>query len=253
MTNQLRPRAAGPRRVALVTGASRGVGAEVACRLGAQGWTVIVAYREKRARAQQVLDSIRSAGGVALGVSADLTCDSGIAAIARAVRGTGTGLDALVLNASGGLEQDRPLEYAMAINRDAQLRLVNELLPLLAAGARIVFVTSHWAHFHGQLPGIAEYEPVAVSKRAGEDALRARLSNVAPSEASLVVVTGDVIEGTITPRLLERARPGILDDHRQSVGSFPTVEEFAAVIVQAATDPTVASGTTLQVNAKVTA
>ena len=253
MTNQSRPPATRPRRVALVTGASRGVGAEVACQLGAQGWTVIIAYREKRARAQQVIDSIRKAGGAALGVAADLTCDSGIAAISRAVRGTGTGLDALILNASGGLEKSRPADYAMTINRDAQLRLVNEMLPLLAAGARIVFVTSHWAHFHGELPGIAEYESVAMSKRAGEDAIRARLSGINPADASLVVVTGDVIEGTITPRLLERARPGILDDHRQSVGSFPTVQEFAAAIVQAATDHTLASGITLQVDARVTA
>ena len=69
----------------------------------------------------------------------------------------------------------------MAINRDAQLRLVRLLLPHMPPGARIVFVTSHQAHFHGHKQVPADYEPVAASKRAGEDVLRSLIPNSPPA------------------------------------------------------------------------
>src|ERR1700678_3030756 len=61
--------------------------------------------------------------------------------------------DILVLNASGGLEQDKAADYAMQLNLTAQVNLVNGALPLMPSGGRIVFVTSHLAHFYGTAPG----------------------------------------------------------------------------------------------------
>ena len=46
---------------------------------------------------------------------------------------------------------------------------------LLAPGATVVHVTSHWAHLYGSVPQLPDYEPVARSKHAGEEALRARI------------------------------------------------------------------------------
>ncbi len=57
-------------------------------------------------------------------------------------------LDTLVLNASGGLESGAEPAYAMRLNRDAQRRLVELALPMMPAGSRVVFVTSHQAHFY---------------------------------------------------------------------------------------------------------
>jgi len=51
-------------------------------------------------------------------------------------------------------------------DRDAQVNVVEGALPHLAEGARIVFVTSHQAHFIRTTPTMPEYEPVALSKRA---------------------------------------------------------------------------------------
>jgi 3-oxoacyl-[acyl-carrier protein] reductase len=51
---------------------------------------------------------------------------------------------------------------------------------------------------------------------------------------ALVVVSGDMIEGTITPRLLERMNRGLTQSRRDEAGSLPTVDEFARAIADAA-------------------
>ena len=120
-------------------------------------------------------------------------------------------LDALVLNASGGLERDLVAAdpaYPRRLNRDAQLAVVEGALPLLGTGGTIVFVTSHWAHLYGQVEQLPAYEPVAATKREGEAALRDRQPALAAQGIRLLVVTGDLVEGTITPKLLARAAGG---------------------------------------------
>jgi len=143
-------------------------------------------------------------------------------------------LDIVVLTASGGLEKNAASDYAMRLNRDAQLAVVEGALPLMPEGGRIVFVTSHLAHFHGQKPVMPEYEIVASSKRAGESALRERLPELRKAGVSLVVVSGDLIDGTVTPKLLNRMRPGVIDDRRKEAGWLPTTEDFARAITNAA-------------------
>lgn len=235
--------------VALVTGASRGIGATVACLLADAGADIVINYRSKAARAEEVAAVVSAAGRRALTVQADLSEADELRVMAAEVAQSFGRLDMLVLNASGGLEKDRDPGYALRLNHDAQLATLDVLLPLLQPGGVVVFVTSHWAHFYGQHQLIDAYIPIAVSKRAGEDALRARIPALAERGVRLVVVSGDIIEGTITPKLLERAHPGMLSGRRAAVGQLPTVEEFARAIVAAATDPALPSGHTVFVGA----
>ncbi|MGC7094980.1 SDR family oxidoreductase [Amycolatopsis lurida] len=230
-------------RIALVTGASRGIGAETARLLGAAGATVFVNYREKARRAQQVVDEITAAGGTARAVGADLTDPAAAGAMVQEIQSRCGRLDLLVLNASGGMERGAAPDYALRLNRDAQLSLVDTARPLLVPRARIVFVTSHQAHFHGVQPVYREYEPIAASKRAGEDALRARIPALASRGISLVVVSGDMVEGTITPTLLDRVHPGAIDDRRTRGGALPTISGFAREIVTAAEMPVISGHT----------
>ncbi len=153
----------------------------------------------------------------------------------------------VVLNASGGLERDADPGYAMRLNRDAQVRTLDEAVDLMPEGGRVVFVTSHLAHFHGQQPVPEVYEPVAASKRAGEDTLRARIPELAARGVSLVVVSGDLIDGTTTPKLMDRKMPGLIAYRRDSVGHLPTIDEFARALGEAAADATLASGDTVYV------
>ena len=233
------------RRTVLVTGASRGVGAESAKLFASHGYDVAVNYRSKIRRAEQVAEAIRANGQDALLVEADMTDGDAVDSMFVQIEDGFGGLDLLVLNASGGLEKDVAADYGMALNRDAQVRAAEKALPLIRAGGRVVFVTSHLAHFFGTKPGVPEYDVVAESKHAGEVALRAMIPLFSASGVDLIVVSGDLLEGSITPKLLDRVRPGVISSRRDEAGSLPTVEEFAAAVVEAALDSSLNTGDTV--------
>jgi 3-oxoacyl-[acyl-carrier protein] reductase len=230
-------------RIALVTGSSRGIGADTVRYLAAAGAAVVVNYRSKAPRAEKVVSEIVASGGRAIAIGADLTDPASVASMfERAVAELGP-IDILVLNASGGMETGMGEDYAMRLNRDAQVNVVEGALAHLAPGARIVFVTSHQAHFIRTTPTMPEYEPVALSKRAGEDALRAKIDELEAAGFELVVVSGDMIEGTITATLLERANPGAIEARKQDAGRLYNVSEFAAEVAAAAVEPVPAEHT----------
>ncbi|HAA79947.1 MAG TPA: short chain dehydrogenase, partial [Microbacteriaceae bacterium] len=109
-------------------------------------------------------------------------------------------------------------------------------LPLMEPGSRVVFVTSHQAHFIREVETMPEYVPVALSKRAGEDALRGMIDQMSTVGVEFVVVSGDMIEGTVTATLLNRANPGVIEARKEQVGKLYNVEEFAAEVALAAVE-----------------
>jgi len=235
------------RRVAVVTGGSRGIGAATCRVLATRGFDVAFTYRNKVSRADEVAGWIEQAGATALGIQADITDAGALATFVDRLGAWRPAVDLLVLNASGGLERDllaTDPNYPMRINRDAQLATLDAVVTLLARGSTVVFVTSHWAHLYGEVPQLPDYEPVAKSKHAGETALRARIAELAERGVRLVVVTGDLVEGTITARLLERRSPGLID--ARTAGSV-TAEQFAVAIVDTALNASLPTSATVVV------
>jgi 3-oxoacyl-[acyl-carrier protein] reductase len=232
-------------KVALVTGASRGIGAAVAQLLAERGADLVINYRNKVARAEEIATKIREIDRRVVLVKADITNELEVRSMIQSIATNFDRLDLLVLNASGGLEKDKSADYAMDLNLTAQERLVELAVPLMPIGGRIVFVTSHLAHFYGQKPVYELYEPVAASKYAGEQALRNRIPQLTDKGISLIVVSGDLIEGTITPKLMQRANPGLIDERREQAGSLPSVEDFASAIADTCTDANLNSGSTV--------
>ncbi|BDZ38321.1 SDR family oxidoreductase [Microbacterium suwonense] len=232
-------------KVALVTGSSRGIGADTVRYFAQAGADVVINFRNKAPRAEKLATELRALGVRTLVVGADLTDSDSVAGMFAQVREEFGRLDILVLNASGGMEGGMAEDYALKLNRDAQVGVLTAAEPLMGDGSRVVFVTSHQAHFIRTTPTMPEYEAVATSKRAGEDALRELIPGLAEKGIGFTVVSGDMIEGTITATLLERMNPGAIAGRREAAGKLYNVSEFAAEVAQAAVDPVPADNTRL--------
>lgn len=231
----------------LITGSSRGIGASIALIAAERGANVVINYRSKERRALNVGRQARAFGSKTILAQADLTSSADLDNIFTQIKDEYNSLDILILNASGGLEKDKDSDYALKLNRDAQIDVLMRSVKLMKAGSKIIFVTSHLAHFYGEKPIIPGYEPIAKSKKAGENALRELIPDLEEKDISLIIVSGDLIEGTITPKLFERASPGLIEKRREQAGALPTTQEFATVIVDAVADENLKTGSTIYV------
>ena len=136
-------------QIALVTGASRGLGRATAARLAEAGARVIVHYSSSRDAADNLVADIRSKGGQADAVAADLAAADGAHVLAQAVKDLGvTSLDIIVANAGvahlATIEEETVEEFdrQFAVNVRAPFFLVQQLLPVLSEGARIILLSS---------------------------------------------------------------------------------------------------------------
>lgn len=137
-------------KVALVTGASRGIGAATAIALAARGAHVVITARTA-AGLEQVEQAIFDAGGSATIAPLDLTHTDAIAKLATAVGERWKALDTLVLNAAtlgslAAVPAIDPKEFAqvLTLNVSAQAAMLAAFDPLLrrSEGARVIGVTS---------------------------------------------------------------------------------------------------------------
>jgi NAD(P)-dependent dehydrogenase (short-subunit alcohol dehydrogenase family) len=156
-------------KVALVTGASRGIGRSTALRLGSRGAFVVVHYHRRADLASEVIEEIRKAGGCAAAVQADLAQPMAAPTLFAAVdqvlaEQTGeTAIDILVNNAGvniGGTIADiteADLDEMLAVNVKAPFFITQHALPRLRDGGRVMFMSSTVART--AYPGYAGYAP----------------------------------------------------------------------------------------------
>jgi NAD(P)-dependent dehydrogenase (short-subunit alcohol dehydrogenase family) len=136
-------------QIALVTGASRGIGQAAARARAQNGARVLVHYGRGREEAELLVSDIRGAGGYAEAIAADLAAVDGAHVLAEKVRKIVDGrLDILVANA--GISKSVPIEgltvedfdRLFAVNVRAPYFLVQQLLPVLQDGSNVIFVSS---------------------------------------------------------------------------------------------------------------
>lgn len=142
-------------RVALVTGATRGIGAEVATRLANEGWDLVVTARSSAPLEKFATTLAEQTGRQITPVESDLSLESAPDAIASQFHHLHDRLDALVLNAGMGSIGAfgeyplRRLDKLLAINVRAAYALIQQFLPVLRRtgevsehGARVIALSS---------------------------------------------------------------------------------------------------------------
>ena len=158
-------------KVALVTGASRGIGAAIATRLAADGFTVIVNYSGNAAPAEALVRQIEQAGGKALAAQADVSHAAEVKRMFDAAESTFGGIDVLVNNA--GIMSlakvadvtDEAIDRLLAVNLKGSINTMREAATRLRDGGRIV-------NFSSSVVGL--YQPtygVYAATKAGVEAL----------------------------------------------------------------------------------
>ncbi|QFZ20911.1 SDR family oxidoreductase [Saccharothrix syringae] len=159
-------------KIALVTGANKGIGFAVAQGLGAIGFRVAVGARDD-ARREESVERLRAAGVDAFGVALDVTSDDSAAAAAATVEQEAGRLDVLVNNAGiagrtdGGAQDPTTLDLdvlrtVLETNVFGVVRVTNAMLPLLrrSSSPRIVNVSSNMGSLALRTgPVMAAYAP----------------------------------------------------------------------------------------------
>lgn len=181
-------------RVAIVTGASSGIGRAAAARLARDGFRVLAVGRDEAALAK-VSGDIERAGGHAVVLVADVTTADGPRTIvSRAISAFG-GVDALVnaagVIASGGVADttDAGWDAMMDVNVRAPFRLIREAAAALVDRRGAVVNISSVAGLRA-FPGLASY---SVSKAAVDQLTRAAALDLAPKGVRVNAVNPGVV------------------------------------------------------------
>jgi NAD(P)-dependent dehydrogenase (short-subunit alcohol dehydrogenase family) len=211
-------------RVALVTGASRGIGREAALALAKEG-AHIIAMARTQGGLEELDDAIKAAGSSATLVPADIKDYPAIDRLGAAIHERWKKLDVLVGNA-GVLGKLSPLGHiepkvwdeVIAVNVTANWRLIRSLDPLLrqAEAGRAIFVTSGASH-----RCFAYWGPYSTSKAA----LEALVKTYAAEIASTPVRANLFSPGPTRTRMRAQAMPG------EDPKTLPTPADVAAQIV----------------------
>jgi NAD(P)-dependent dehydrogenase (short-subunit alcohol dehydrogenase family) len=224
-------------KIALVTGANKGIGYEIATGLGALGYRVGVGARDKD-RLETAVEKLRAAGVDAFGVPLDVTGDQSVSDAADLVEREAGGLDVLVNNAgiSGeygpGWVQDPTtldLDVVRAVvetNVLGVIRVTNAMLPLLrrSKSPRIVNVSSSVASLTRQADPAIEIGPI--------------MAAYAPSKSFLNAVTVQYARQFAgTDILINAACPGLVATDFTGFLGPRTPEQGAATAIRLATLP----------------
>jgi 3-oxoacyl-[acyl-carrier protein] reductase len=135
-------------KVAIVTGASRGIGAAIAERLAADGFRVVVNYAGRAANAEALVAKIEGLGGRAIPAQADVSDPAAVSRMFEAVQAAFGGVDVLVNNAgimklaTIAESEDGLFDAQVAVNLKGSFNTMREAAKRMRQGGRIINLSS---------------------------------------------------------------------------------------------------------------
>ncbi|ALA51497.1 enoyl-[acyl-carrier-protein] reductase FabL [Shouchella clausii] len=185
------------KKVALVTGSSRGIGKEIAISLAKEGYNLVINYARSRSNAEATAAEIRALGVDVLVVKANVGKQEKIKAMFEQIDDTFGRLDVFVNNAASGVL--RPLmeleeshwDWTMDINAKALLFCAQEAAKRMekTGGGKIVSLSSL-----GAIRYLENYTTVGVSKAAVESLTRYLAVELAPKGIAVNAVSGGAVD-----------------------------------------------------------
>lgn len=181
-------------KVAVITGASRGIGRALALQLASSGCTVVVNYKKNLELAEKTVAEISSLGGTGLAVQADVEEVSGVDTLFSAVRSSFGRLDYFVSNAAASAFKNimdlKPhhLDRSHALNLRAFVLGAQHAVRLMDDGGRIVTLSSY-----GSTHAYPTYATLGAMKAAAEAWVRYMAMEFAPHGINVNGVSGGLI------------------------------------------------------------
>ena len=231
-------------KIALVTGGSRGIGKAAALALARVGAGVAVNYKTHAADAEAVCAEVRSQGGQAVAVQADVSAGDQVAEMVRQVESQFGRIDVLVNNA--GITRPQPLDQitqrdwdaVLAVNLTSVFLVTQAVLPGMRAAkwGRIINLSSVAAQTGGVIG------PHYAASKAGVHGLTHSYAALLAKEGITVNAIAPALIDTEMIRNNPRARLDLIP-----VGRFGTVDEVAQIVVMLATNGYI-TGQTINAN-----
>lgn len=219
------------RQVALVTGASRGIGRAIAAELSAEGWAVCVNYLEQKAAAEDLVRRLRAQGREAIALQADVADRQAVETMVRTVEAE-LGPVGLLVNNAGisrqGLFQDTgdaDWDRILAVNLTGARNAIQAVLPHMLNEKRgcIVNISSIWG-----LRGASCEVAYACSKAAIVGLTRSLALELAPSGIRVNCVAPGCIETDMVRVLGPETRAMLVEE--TPLGRLGTPEDIAHAV-----------------------
>jgi 3-oxoacyl-[acyl-carrier protein] reductase len=224
-------------KVAVVTGASKGIGAEIAKQLAAEGASVVVNYSSSKAGADKVVADITGKGGKAIAVQADVSKEADIKKLFAETKKAFGRLDVLVNNA--GVYEFAPLEEITAENFNKQFGLnvlglvlaTQEAMKHFGDGGSVVNISSVVGKL--AIPGATVY---SATKAAVDSITRTLSAELGPKKIRVNAVCPGMVEteGNYTAKEGSEFRKGV--EEKTPLGRIGQVDDIAPAVVYFASD-----------------
>ena len=188
-------------KVAIVTGASRGIGRSIAERLAQEGAAVVVNYCKSADKAQEVVSGIEEMGGHALAIQADVSKVSDIRRLFQQIIGHFERIDIVVANAgmfnpkSVVDTTEEEFDAMVALNTKSVFFTLQEAGRHISDGGRIIYIST--SATASSYPGSALYKG---TKAAGEHFITTLAHELGPRQVTVNIVSPGFTETDMLPK-----------------------------------------------------